>query len=748
MALHRICLSLLLTAAAAQAEYVYRYIEGEAFDRAELQGLRDEGFTSWMAHPSGGKVAVFGRPAGGFLEYDVKDLGPGEHVLYVRCLALATTRTHLLWDGLDLGLIRHDLSSTSLRWSKPFTVTGPGHHVLRLQGGEDCTQWPYIDVILLTTQPGYVPPACDADFVSLSTAWPMLTLAGKPPLTLAPLPAATPQLLPEVRLEALGLEIPVLGVNALSLTLSAPTARTETVTAAFAGEGKDTAATATVSLVANVPQAVVLRPVVRRSGAQTLQVSVRRGDLAVSGSYPVTIPAPATIMLDQSAYPTTQAEGHWTAIFHCSPDLLPRLQATLSVRQLEGGRLVSTQTAAAQDRLEFVVDLRQQPVGRYEVVGRLLLDGKPTLVDRREFVIYEPAPWPAWEPVQTTRAAGDVVLLNGRPFLARMLYHAPIEPRIREQGFNLVQCHGGGAVDPLPAILACLDKAQQAGLYGAVALFNHPLLNQGPQFDLAQLDRVVTATRQHPALWAWDLIDEPEPTMKPEAVQAGADLIRRLDPNHIVWVNLCRNAQIIDYFASQDLWSFDYYPFPALTPFSFKTAWLDRSDQLVLGKKPMGTCLQTFSYNRHEIRMPTPDELRTSAWLHIIHGYKWFGYYSYHDGEPCGSLSNTPELWSYARALNTELVQLEAAILAPGSWQAVPVEPASDRVEAREKQIGETWYVVVVSDSRAPLTVTLRPTLAQGTRRLLSERAEPAVAGTPIATTLRSCATQVWELQP
>lgn len=190
------------------ADYDYRYIEGEAFDRGEVQGLRDEGFTPWMGHPSGGKVAVFGQPAGGFLEYAVKGLQPGDHYLHIRCLALPTTKTHVLWDGNDLGFITHEAASTSLRWSVPVTIAGGGDHVLRLQGSEDSTCWPYIDVILFTNQAGYTPSWEDSDFVSHSTAWPLLKLGGEPPQTLAPDAAPTPALRSDLRLDGLTLQPP------------------------------------------------------------------------------------------------------------------------------------------------------------------------------------------------------------------------------------------------------------------------------------------------------------------------------------------------------------------------------------------------------------------------------------------------------------------------------------------------------------------------------------------------------------
>lgn len=747
MTMRTLGLATFLLASLVQADYTYRYIEGEAFNRAGLEGLRDEGFTSWMAHPSGGKVAVFGRPAGGFLEYEVKDLAAGEYYLYVRCLALSTTRTRLRWDGKDLGAITHAGSSTSLRWSLPVKVTVAGNPVLRLQGGEDCTQWPYIDVILLTDQPGYVPPARDADFVSYTTPWPILTIPDQPPLTVAPLPATAPQSLPELRLDKLSLGKPVLGVNEVAVTLSSPAAREETLEASFEGEGA-TPASATVSLQPGTPQTLILRPMVSKAGVGVLQVGIKRGQGAAMGTYPVTIPPPATIALDEYAYPTTQKQGQWTATFHCSPDLLPKMEFAVMLTSLSSGTVGWQRKAPAAGTVQLPLDIAALPVGRYEVTADLAWDGRTALTDRREFIVFAPTVWPAWEPVQTTKAVGDTVLLNGKPFLGRLLFHTGITPQTREQGYNLVQCYGGDP-DPLPSIQKCLDEAQKAGVYGTVALFNNQYLNQGTGFDLAHLERVVNAVKSHPAVWAWDLIDEPDgQDMKPPAVQAAADLIRRLDPNHIVWVNLCRNTMGMDYLGSQDLWSFDFYPFPTLTPFSFKTQWLDLSDEKLLGKKPLGTCLQTFNYNRTEQRMPSPDELRTSAWLHIIHGYKWFGYYSYYDGAPCGCLSNTPELWSYTRALNTEMVQLEELILAPGPWQPVKTDPASDRIEAREKQTGATWYVVVVSDSKEPLALKLQPTLARGSRRLLTESAAPAVVGTMIETTVRPFATQVWELQP
>ncbi|MBU0611572.1 MAG: hypothetical protein KKI08_27085 [Armatimonadetes bacterium] len=761
---------LLIVASLAAADYEYRYLEGEAFSRGESHGVREEGFTSWMGHPSGGKVEVFGRPAGGFLEYDLEGLQEGDYFIHVRCLALPITRTHVLWDGRELGLIQHDGASTALRWSLPLgpvTIPGragvpPAKHVLRLQGSDNTTQWPYIDVILLTNAKGYTPPWQDQDFVSYRTPWPLLELKGeKASQFVAPLPPAPSEGLPlegpaisrpavpDLNLLALALSTPVLGRNELRLTVSAakPTGTTFAAvvqpanTPHVAQPGRDI-----YPLTEDQPQTIALPVSVRAAGPALLYVTAGVGPHPLEGAYPLDIPKIVSVTLDEYAYPTTQRAGRWSAAFTCAPELLPKLSVDLTLKDLQSGKPVLHKTLPVKaPQLDVPFDLVGLPIGRFEADAAFRLDGQLAQSDSRDFIKYAPVAFPAWEPVHTAKAVGDTIVVNGKPFLARMLYHAPMNDEIVSHGFNVVQCYGSDP-DPMPNIQKHLDACTQVGLYGTVALFNNQHFNKDTHFDLDRIEAAVVKFKDHPALLCWDLIDEPDGSgMKPAAVQEAADLIRRLDPSRFVWVNLCRNTGASDYLASQDLWSYDTYPFPQLTPFDYKTRWLNTTDRDLLGKLPLGTCLQTYCYNHHTQRMPTPDELRTSLWLHVIHGYKWFGCYSYYDGEPAGCLSRDPVLFSYARALNTEMVQLQDVILAPGQWRDVPIEPVTDKLEAREKEVGGKLYVVVVSDSREAQSATLKPSWANAKRRLLIESEGKAATG-PFTVTLRPTAAQVWEV--
>jgi hypothetical protein len=752
MALRHIWVGLWATALLhgfAAAEYEYRYLEGEGFSRGEAQGLRDEGFTSWMRHPSGGQVAVFGGPAGGWLEYDIKGLGEGPRFLHIRCLDLPQTKTHVLWDGHDLGLITHEgPPATSLRWCKALgPLQGTGDHVLRLQGSDDSTAWPYIDVILLTDQPGYTPPPEDQDFVSFTTAWPLLAITDPAgPRSVSPLPGAPAQPSP-ITVEQVNMAPAVIGPNKVTLALRNTGPRVEvTVRAALSVAGVVAPpATAAVTLDEGQQGSVEVQPATFRAGKGELQLVLQAGQAVGGGDYPVTVAAPVTVALDEYAYASNVAGGTWTARFACAPELLPKVTIELQVRQTEPERTISTSTLKAAPEVRAPLGIGRLPIGRYEVAARFRLGDEVIMEDRREFIRYPAVALPAWEPVRQTKAVSDRLTLNGRPFLGLMLFHAAADEQTRSHGCTVVQCAGGDP-DPLPQIKQSLDDCRKHGLYGTVALFNNEYFCSGLKFNLANLQKAAEAFKDHPALLGWDLIDEPDGAgMSPERVKEGADLLRQMDPNHFVWVNLCQSPKATDYLDSQDLWSFDNYPFPTLTPAAYRV-WLNISDEKLAGRKPLGTCLQTYVYDRNQQRMPTPDELRVSAWLHIIHGYSWLGYYSYYDAEPAGCLGRDPGLWSYVRALNAELVSCKEAILGSDDWRVLRTEPESADVEAREKKVGGKRYVVVVNLGRQPASVTVKPGLVAFKSRLLFEADAPPEAGREITVNLRPTSARVFEV--
>lgn len=465
----------------------------------------------------------------------------------------------------------------------------------------------------------------------------------------------------------------------------------------------------TVQLAAGEARTVDLPVTVSRAGKGVLNLRATQDErVLLAGSYLVSAPDPFSTRLNEYAYDDAVPQAIWTAKATLDPALLDSVGVSLTLLREGEDAPLARHTPASGAEMSQALEIGDLPRGRYEVRASFSLNGVEMAQHANRFIIHQPFAVDAWEPVARSSVQGDRVLVNGKPFLGRMLFHAGANEAARSRGYNMVQCWGGDP-NPIESIGKHLDACLEAGMYGAVALFNNRYFLPGEEFDLEHLREAVLRYRNHPALLMWDLVDEPDASMTPEAVEAGAKLVRELDPNHFVWVNLCRPDRATDFLASQDLWSFDVYPIPSQGLVGY-LRWLGISDESLRGRKPLGTCLQTYQWDVSRLRMPNPDELRASAYLHLIHGYTWFGYYSYNDPEPSGCLARDPELWSYTRALNGELAAFAPVILSEGDFS--PVETGLDDTVCRAatKQHQGRTYLVAVNLTGEPLTVRLRVT--------------------------------------
>lgn len=689
------------------AAYEYRYIEAEYYTTTEGSGLREEGFTSWMRHPSHGKVMVmFGNA---FLEYDVKALGEGPYHVFVRGLAWESGADFdILWDRRKVGRASYAAPGTALKWSREVgLVQGPGDHKLRVANEPKNIQAPYLDVILLTTQAGYQPSDADQDFVTFMTPLPLLHLkTSRGEETVPPEPDA--RATNDAAFELVGAKAGPIGIGSNSITLNLRNlkdADRRLELSARLGEGDQSRMT--VVLRGGAAQDVKVPFDATTPGKVALRIRMTEDRrLLMEGSYLVTVPNPVSVSLDEYAYPVGTPRALWKVAFSTQPEVTREIAVEVMLNLAGVTKPISRQiVTGATPTCEAAFPTATLPQGRYAILSRFTRRGKVMLEDNRDFLVFRPSPLEAWERVKRTEARGDTIFLNGKPFLGRELFHAPPDEKTRNQGFNLVQCAGSDP-DPRESIQSHLDSCARVGLWGTVALFNNRYFLEGDHFNLDHLRDAVQRFKDHPAVWAWDLIDEPDgANVAPERVAEAARLIRGLDPNHLVWVNLCRPDRATDYLESQDLWSFDFYPLPSLGPFAYMQ-WLRISDEKLRGKRPIGSVLQTYAYEGS--RMPTPDELRNICHLHLIHGYKWLGFYSYYDPEPSGCLSRDPVLWSCTRVLNSELRVLAPVLLDASPFATVEADVGPDTLQAAIKEVNGERTLIAINGSAKPLQVRMK----------------------------------------
>ena len=289
--------------------------------------------------------------------------------------------------------------------------------------------------------------------------------------------------------------------------------------------------------------------------------------------------------------------------------------------------------------------------------------------------------------VELAEVKGNQLLVNGKPFLPIMIYHAAhwhkALPEAGAKGFNMVQAYGNSA----PEFRQDVDNAFANGMYGAVA-FNG--LCEKPE----EVEKIILACRNAPGLVCWLLEDEPnirlaEPKDKPvqerpfrigpDKLRVIYDLVKRLDPNHPVWLNLAYGWEKdhAAYNDVTDIQSDDIYPVPE-APLAAVASYADAIRNGAAGK-PSWIVLQMAPVRPQmgdKDRAPTMAEVRCMTYMSFAHGMTGVGYYSFNErpGYDWRINETAPAFWAQWSDLTAELRALEPYLLAPAVAGEVKAE--------------------------------------------------------------------------
>lgn len=243
--------------------------------------------------------------------------------------------------------------------------------------------------------------------------------------------------------------------------------------------------------------------------------------------------------------------------------------------------------------------------------------------------------------------------------------------QMAEGGFNLVWCGENE-----------LDVAKRHGLR---AQLQDGLLSPATLIDpvrLAKLDALVERVKNHPALYAYFITDEP-------AAGQFADLgrlvayLRKKDPAHLAYINLfptyATNEQLgnrgdvvtayrehlrqfVD-VVKPDLISYDHYQFTLKG--DMKQYFLNLSlirEEAMAARLPFLNIVQASTWAPEQMRVPNVDELRYLVYTTAAYGAQGLSYYIYTCPNHLGGFAladGTPTpLYHAARNYNREFVAL------------------------------------------------------------------------------------------
>ncbi|NLF16064.1 MAG: hypothetical protein GX595_02250 [Lentisphaerae bacterium] len=308
--------------------------------------------------------------------------------------------------------------------------------------------------------------------------------------------------------------------------------------------------------------------------------------------------------------------------------------------------------------------------------------------------------------VEVVLREDHVCLVNGRPFFPIGLWHAPDSDRALSElgraGINLVY---RTTVTP-----ELLDRMARFNIK-AVAGIRHalPADPAGRLAWEAAARQRTEATRNHPGLLGYFLIDEPLWCGTPLGPLLEVYRFhRQLDPYRPIWSNEAPRGTVADcarYAAACDITGVDIYPVPeggshsdledkGLTSVG---RYVDKMRESVEDRKPVWMALQGFAWkhlsDRHAAGAiyPTWEQSRFMVYNAILHGaagITWWGTHYIYE----------PEFWPVLLRVASELRDLSAVLVEPAVAPPV-VRSDAPGLKILHKVHGGESYLLAANES-------------------------------------------------
>lgn len=216
------------------------------------------------------------------------------------------------------------------------------------------------------------------------------------------------------------------------------------------------------------------------------------------------------------------------------------------------------------------------------------------------------------------------LIVDGEPFFPVAAYHVLLEdyPYAQQVGVNTVQ---GRVVNKVEQLQHVLDTAEQNGLKVLVPLYYDAKIN------LALIGRFVNEFKDHPAVLAWMIMDEPVYKGKTEEELTEAyRLIRTIDKVHPTYTVESTMAPYEITAKTTDIFATDPYPLPR-RPISTVGEYARKAQQVVGDQQPFWIVLQAMYNPPNHPYLPTIVDVRNMAYQSLLSGAQGLAYYSFNE---------------------------------------------------------------------------------------------------------------------
>ncbi len=309
-------------------------------------------------------------------------------------------------------------------------------------------------------------------------------------------------------------------------------------------------------------------------------------------------------------------------------------------------------------------------------------------------------------------------------------------PDIAAAGFNLIQAYmfEGDHSGPSATIADAreyLDAADRFGLKVLMGIVYACVVNR----DLECIRETVSALKDHPALFGWELFDEPDtpwqaPAISPETLILAYNTIKQIDPIHPVTIaSFLQINESYPYMNGFDIFMSGYLPFPNEPPTTPVMPFSDAAAH-VLAPRSKAVIAHVLVYNiandsliwppewpQSLGRYPTREEIRFTSYYAILRGAKgiFFNCYRFDYGEggfdrDDVSRMHNPSQWAVISSVSSELRSMVPIFLEPTQdLQSAGISiMGATPVEMMIKQHQGRTYLLTANPSTEPVELPIR----------------------------------------
>jgi hypothetical protein len=318
--------------------------------------------------------------------------------------------------------------------------------------------------------------------------------------------------------------------------------------------------------------------------------------------------------------------------------------------------------------------------------------------------------------VKIDRSTGGL-FIAGMPFLPFGFYtYFPVEPTLPEEeavkGFNLISPYQKIDKKTLKDRKAYMNRCADLGIRvnynlcsvaGGGGVESSQIEGLTKQEKLEMLRREVEMFRDHPALLAWYIADEPDGRSLPaDSLIEAYKLIKELDPYHPVSLVLNSPRKAAEFRDVTDIVMTDPYPVPQGRMLEVKE-YTDIVKKVFWLEKPVWAVPQAFGGNEWWQREPNPREVRAMTYMAVIYGATGIQYFI---RSGLNSFPKSAATWGECGALAMEINELTPDILSPHPAPKVTADIAG--IHAKAWNRGGLVTIAIVSEYNAPVAFTLK----------------------------------------